>query len=164
MHHLGRRVVIAVVFLISATACWFLLVELSWFEEKCPDCLYARTDIQYRVLTVPVSKWEAAQPTALQQAAADLGVPCQHPHLHRWQKQRWWGLLYCSCPCHHGIVGLAMDDDWYDKPAAENLRQLAKKDPDFANNFQRRVLVEHDYAHWREIAERIDEAEPLSDD
>src|SRR5687768_6960809 len=138
MRYFRRRFLMAVAVVVGAITGWFLLVDLSWFEEQCPDCRYARTDIQYRVLTLPVRKWEDARPTALQQAAADIGVPCRHPNLHRWQKQRWWGLLYCGCPCHNGIVGLAMDHDWYDKSAAEKLRQLAKDDPDFANSFHER--------------------------
>jgi hypothetical protein len=164
MNFLRRRLFAIAAILVGAAAGWFLLVDFSWFEEKCPDCLYARTDIQYRVLTVPVRKWEDAEPTALQRAAADLGVPCHHPNLHRWQNQRWWGLLYCRCPCHHGIVGLAKDHDWYDQAAAEKLLQLAKEDPDFANSFHRRVLLKHDYSFWRSIVQQITEPEPLTND
>jgi hypothetical protein len=155
MSRFKRKLSAAIVATLGVAVGWFLLVDLSGFDEQCPDCLYTRTDIQYRVLTVPVHKGEHARPTALQQAAADLGVPCQHPNLHLWHKQRWWGLLYCGCPCHNGIVGLKNDDSWYDDRARDKLLDLAKDDPEFANNFQRRILVEHDYAHWREIAQRL---------
>lgn len=164
MSRFQRRIATAVGVLFAATVGWFLLVDLSWFEEQCPDCRYSRTDIRWRFITLPVHTWEEPRPTALQVAAHDLGVPCQHRNLHRWHKQRWWGLLYCKCPCHHGIVDLSRDHSWYDATAAEKLRQLAKDDPELANNFQRRVLVEHDFAYWRGIVRQIAEPEPIRAD
>ena len=164
MHRFWRRLAIVLAVLFAGLAGWFLLADLSWFEEHCPDCHYSRTDVHYRLLTVPVHTWEERRPTALQAVARDLDVRCQHPKLHRWHKQRRWGLLVCYCPCHNGIVGLAFDETWYDAAASEKLNQLAKADPSFANNFHQRVLVEHDDAYWHEIRQQITQPEPLTSD
>ena len=164
MRRFPRRLAASIAVLFAAVCGWFLLVDLSWFEEHCPDCGYARTDIQWRLMTVPVHTWEDRSPTVIQRVASDLGVPCQHSALHRWQKQRWWGLLICKCPCHNGIVSFGGDDAWYDAAAREKLRELAKADPNLANDFQRQVLAEHNYARYREIVQQIIEPEPLQTD
>ena len=45
MRYFSRRLLIAVTVVVGAIAGWFLLVDLAWFEEQCPDCRYARTAI-----------------------------------------------------------------------------------------------------------------------
>jgi hypothetical protein len=131
---------------------WFLLVDWSWFEESCPDCLYARSVFQYRVGTVVVNERTAEHHSLIERVAEALGTPCRHPSLCRWHKHRWWGLCFCAHPCSNGTSQLAVDENLVlgDEFLA-HLGRRAGGDPQLADEFRRRVLQQHDWPFWHEL-------------
>jgi hypothetical protein len=150
-----RRVIIGLAMVVSAVGAWFLCVDWSWFEEACPHCGYGRSIAQRRILGIVIHERAFEYPTVMQRVAADLGVPCEHPELHRWHKHRWWGLCYCAAPCINGVYRITGDDSWYDAAALEKLQELAKANPEFRRDFFQRVIREHDRDYWLEIISLI---------
>src|SRR6185436_4703756 len=92
---------------VATLIAWHLLIDLSWFVEQCPDCGSGWSSLEYRIVQIPFSKHRRDNTMMLELVCADLDVPCPHPKITRWQKQRRWGLWICACPCHNGITMLA---------------------------------------------------------
>jgi len=130
---------------------WFMGVDRSWFVETCDDCLWSRDIIEYRLFTVPISERVIEHSSAISAVARELGVPCQHQDIHRWHKQRWWGLLVCCCPCKSGITGLSSDEKPYGKRSSAKIELLVNSNPTLPQEFHQRVLVEHDMEYWHKF-------------
>lgn len=130
---------------VGLAAIWFLAVDWSWFVEDCPDCLIRRDVVQYRVLGYCVYEKIDATSTILERALTDLGTPCLHERLERWQKHRWWGLLVCGLPCWNGIDGLSAADDRYTPELSARVRARGEQDPKLAAELHRRIVKLHDY-------------------
>jgi len=139
---------------------WFLGVDRSWFVETCGDCYSSRDVIQYRFLTVPFSERVVEQESPISRVARDLGVPCPHRNLTRWQKERWWGLLFCCCPCKSGITSLTWDERLYDERTIAIIKSLVKSNPELPEEFYRRILVEHDLKYWEQFKEQVFSQQP----
>jgi hypothetical protein len=125
-------------------------VDRSWFVERCPDCDHYEDVIELRIFTIPVHRERSIDEGMKERVAIDLGVPCIHPHLDRWHKHRYWGLLVCAAPCINGVIRI-VGDDWYDKAAAAKARRLAASDPSISARFQIEVLSHHNEAVWWEV-------------
>ncbi len=121
---------------------WMVAVDWSWFVERCDDCWLDRDILQIRVYRVPVAE-TTREYGVLHLVARDLGVPCSHNHVVRWHKYRFWGLIYPAWPCISGTLRLS-GEDWYDDAITEIVRAKAKESPGLAEEFRRRVLVDHD--------------------
>lgn len=140
---------------VAVIIAWHLLIDLSWFVEECPDCGSDWDSIEYRVVNFPVSKYRRANTMMLEVVCTDLGIPCTHPNLIRWHRQRRWGLWICACPCRNGIDGLAGDADDYTPAMSARVKAMAKENPKLGEEFRQRVLVRHDYDYWHAFAERM---------
>ncbi len=150
-----RRPIIVGAFVLTAVAGWFLCVDWSWFRDECPDCGYNQCVGQYRLLGIPVHERRLPWETAVQRTASALGVPCQHPELSRWHKHRWWGLCYCAAPCINGLFDIRDDHSEFDELAARRAPGLLEKNPNLGREFHQRVLRDHDWNYWREVAKQI---------
>jgi hypothetical protein len=122
-------------------------VDRSWFVETCPDCDHSADVFEVRLFTIPLHTERTVEPGIKERVATDLGVPCQHPHLDRWHKHRYWGLLWCAAPCINGIDRLQRED-WYDMRASTRVRQLAAGDPTVPERFRNQVLNGHNPEFW----------------
>lgn len=134
---------------IAIIAAWFLLVDLSVFIERRPDCYSDRAIRQIRFARIPVHEKSKTSNSDIQIVATDLGVPCSHNNMQRWHKYRFWGLALCSCPCISGTVGLSSDHSWYQEDGRQRLINYKANHPEAGNEFRQRVLVEHDLKYWR---------------
>jgi hypothetical protein len=132
---------------------WMVAVDRSWIREVCPDCWLDRDILQYRVFRIPVHEEVTGEySTDLCRIGIDLGAPCRH-HFHRELMTRYWGMLYPAHPCSRGTVRLTAGE-WYDERMAEIVRAEGRESPGLAEEFHRRVFVEHDIDYsWTFFAE-----------
>jgi hypothetical protein len=142
-------------FLLLVAICWFLAVDASLFIETCRDCFFYREDLQFRLFTFPIFKKEFVQLSSILMVARDLGVACEHPNLKRWHKTRVWGLIFRGFPCINGTTFLAWDPKSYDERVADRLKYLVESDPQLPQEFQQRVLIEHDIEYWHRLRENL---------
>ena len=98
-----RRLVIAVCSTMIMSLAWFLLVDHSTFIDDCPDCMYSRDVLQYRLAGHCIHENTRDYLTIVQRVAVDVGTECTHPQMHRWHKHRYWGLWFCAFPCINGL-------------------------------------------------------------
>ena len=134
---------------VSLAAIWFLAVDWSCFVEQCPDCLSDRYIDQYRILGYPVHTRVDEASTIVDKVLADLGAPCYHDKMDRWQMQRWWGLHCCGWPCWNGTLSLSGDDDdLYTQELSARLRERGRMNPAYASELRRRVVELHDYDYF----------------
>jgi hypothetical protein len=152
---MSRKLTIILLSPIVILAFWFLGVDGSWFVEECPDCLYGRDIYQIRVFTIPIYQRTEVYNSVLQKIAEDIGVPCSHPHLVRWHKHRYWGLLICACPCINGTERLAGDDEWYDDKARAIVKDMVKNNPSLRDEFSERVLKGHDWKYLKAFVLKV---------
>ncbi len=134
----------------ALVAIWFLAVDWSWFVGggDCPDCKVGRFVDQYRVFGLPIKTTIDDDFSLIALTARDLGIPCSHPNLSFWQKERWWGLVYCRCPCWQGTIRLVNITDRYTTAVSAKMKTLGASDPDFVATFRDRVLHRHDFAYF----------------
>jgi hypothetical protein len=136
-------IVRAMMALLGIGVLWMVAVDRSWVRELCPDCELDRDILQYRVLRIPIHEEIVAEHlTATCRIATDLGIPCQHC-FQRVLMTRYWGLFFPAHPCFCGTVRLT-STEWYDDGMAEIVRARGQESPGLAEEFRRRVLVEHD--------------------
>jgi hypothetical protein len=154
---LARLLVLA----IGLTGLWFVAVEESVYVDSCPDCFYVAYVVQYKVVGVVVSeKTYTNSQSLMEQAASCLGVPCSHPHVDRWQKCRYWGLLLCGWPYLNGTLNLVGDQSpEFVEALGHALRRLEKQNPNLAAEFKERVLEKHDLVYWRQLMQLV-QADP----
>ena len=151
-----RKITITLLSLVFVTAFWFLGVDCSWFVETCPDCMFQRDIIQYRVFTIPIYQKSKDYDSDLEKVAADLGVECKHPNLVRWHKHRYWGLVYCACPCINGTDRMSGDEfEWYDDKARSIVKEMARTHPSLREEFATRILKNHDWKYWRSFLDQV---------
>jgi hypothetical protein len=143
---------------IGLTGLWFVAVEESVYVDQCPDCHYLALVAQYKIVGVVVSeKTYHNSRSLIEQAASCLGVSCFHPHIERWQKHRWWGLLICRCPCWNGTLNLVGDQSpEFVEALGQALRRQEKQNPNLAAEFKERVLEKHDMVYWRQLIQLVD--------
>lgn len=146
--------------LIAIPCLWFLAVDRSTFVEDCPDCGWERDIVQIRIIGVPISQRTREYPTFKTEIAEWLGVTCRHADLVRTHLTRRWGLVWCCCPCFRGIWGLAAskEDPVYEKAIWQTLNEYLEQNPDFAVEFQTKVLKDHDDAFWLKFTKQIIDA------
>ena len=150
-----RKITIVLLSLIFIVAFWFLGVDCSWFVEECPDCLFGRDIIQYRVLTIPIYQRTEDSETLLSKIAADVGAECKHPKLTRWHKHRYWGLIFCAWPCINGIYRMSDSHPWYDDKARTIVKDMVKTNPSLRDEIAERVLKNHDWEYWKVFLDRV---------
>lgn len=137
--------------LLGIGAVWMLAVDWSVFVDECPDCRAGAFVDQYRVFGYPVHT-VADHPTSIfEQALSDFERPCMHPDYDRWHKHRWWGLVWCRCPCWNGTLGVMFGpDDRYTQAISTRARGLARTRPDFADEMHQRIVEQHDLVYFWE--------------
>ena len=154
-----RRILWAGLLVLGVSTLWFLGVDRSWYVERCEDCGSEVDILQYRVFSVPISETRIKDTCIKEMIADDLGVPCPHKSIHRWHKERWWGLCFCAMPCHQGMLRMGMGPDEQARVRAQ-AKQLAARDPELAEQFRRRVLIEHDQQYWRRFLQTLSDDAP----
>jgi hypothetical protein len=154
---LARLLVLA----IGLTGLWFAAIEESVYVDRCPDCNGVAHVVQYKVVGIVVSQETYKNSSsAIEQVASCLAVPCSHPHVVRWQKHRYWGLLICACPCINGTIGLVGDQSpEFVEVLGRALGRLEKQNPNLPAEFKQRVLEKHDMNYWRQLMQKV-EADP----
>jgi hypothetical protein len=144
----GRLILLrAAVGMLALGVLWFVAVDRSLFVENCGCCHTSWYISQYRVYGVPIREETITYQTTFARIAEDLGVPCPH-ELRRWHKYRFWGLLHCASPAISGTLRLD-GPDWYDERKAQVVRLMARSDPDSAEEYRQRVLLNFDQPYWR---------------
>jgi hypothetical protein len=129
---------------------WFVAVDKSFFLEGCRDCGYERDTIRYRILTIPIHKTPIEQHSPVEVVADALGAPCPHKDWYVVHKYRWWGLVFCACPCERGTTGLIYEiDSWYDDSLREKLREASERNSTLGEEFRQRVVYKQDWNYWR---------------
>lgn len=79
---------------------WFTAVCSEWHIEVCDDC-----GAWNEFLSTNVVGWEVYR----EEIHTELNEPwdakfstCEHQHVHHRMKHRYWGLVFCWCPCQNG--------------------------------------------------------------
>ena len=157
-HRVGktkRRIIAVALLTIFIVVSWFLCVDLSWFVEYCPTCVYGKDILQYRVCTIPLYERTEDHVTLLQRVAEDMGVECIHPKLVRWHKHRYWGLCICTHPVSTVSIDcpMAMIPGMTTPPA--RLREMVRTSPSLRDEFTERALKNHDAEYWWAFVERL---------
>jgi len=124
--------------LMGAVAFWFLGVDWVWEVETCPDCHFVRDSAHHRVLGISIINNTNEQPSDLGTLLSDLGVPCEHQNLTHWRKHRWWGFVFCSCPCVNGVY-LVTNNGWYEDEVFPYIYQYAEDHPDAGARFWKMI-------------------------
>jgi hypothetical protein len=135
---------------------WFVAVDECGITELCNHCRSERHLRQYRVFAFVTSETVDEYRTPVSLIAQDLGAPCPHEY-ERVPVYRMWGLLYyiSAGPC--GLFGLA-GEDWYDEHAAGIVRSRGQACPELAEEFRRRVLLDHDPEYSSRFIDELREA------
>jgi hypothetical protein len=143
---------------IGLTGLWFVAVEKSAYVDQCLDCDYLGYVLQYKVVGVVVSeKTYHNSQSLIDQVASCLGVSCSHPHVERWHKNRFWGLLICGWPCINGTLNLVGDQSpEFVETLRQALRRLERQNPNLAAEFKERMLEKHDLVYWQQLWKRLD--------
>ena len=147
--------------LLVLAALWFLGVDRSWFVEECRDCGFGRDIGQYRVFGLAVHERVRSHHTLVERLSVDLGVPCEHPHLNRWHRQRWWGLCICAWPKIKGTVRIIGDLSWYNETVSGRAKAIARADPGAGQRFRERVLLQHDMEYLQEFVKTLGDGDEL---
>jgi hypothetical protein len=133
---------------------WMVAVDRSRVREICPDCYLDRDICQWRLFRIPLhEKIICEYHTTFSHIASDLGVPCSH-RFHRAYLTRCWGLFFPAHPCFNGILRL-VGEEWYDDNAAAIVRAKQHASPGLAEEFHRRVFIEHDHEYGRQFCEEV---------
>lgn len=135
---------------------WFLVVDKSAFVDECLDCGELRDVVQIRVFRIPVRENVIDRLSTKARVAKCLGVICHHENHQRWQKTRYWGLVFCGCPCWNGT--LSLEERWTPANEAafcEAIRQIRLETPTLPDEFRTHVLHDHDEAYWKKLIEQI---------
>lgn len=155
-----RTLIFGSVAVIGLLVFWFLAVDWVMTVENCPECVYGRDVMQYRVFGFVIHERICEDPSLIEMVASDMGLKCQHPRMESWRKHRWWGLCICASPCINGMHRLGGDIDYSDA-ARDHVKKMVNEMPSLRAEFQQRVLVEHDWDYWRSLVEQIrTESEP----
>ena len=143
---------------IGLAGLWFFAVEESEYVDNCPDCKYLAIVGQYKIFGVVVSeKTYHNSQSLVEQVASCLNVKCSHPHVERWHKNRFWGLLICRCPCINGTLNLVGDQSpEFVEVLGQALRRQEKQNPNLSAEFKERVLEKHDMVYWRQLMQIVD--------
>lgn len=134
---------------------WFVAIDKSYFVETCNDCFWRKNIVKYRLFHIPLSQRITERDSLISKVAYELEVPCQHLHIQHFYKQRWWGLVFCYCPCESGIDGLFSDEQQAFEGIHSKIKSLVEDDPNLPDEFKQRVLVEHDIEYWDHLKEKI---------
>lgn len=132
----GRRVWRAVrpfVALLFLAAVWFLGVDYTETVVDCRDCLHGVDVFEFRVFGIPVSTTRRESQSLIECILRDLGEPCQHKHLLRHRRQRWWGMVFCACPCRNGVYRLVADLHDYDLEYQSTVIEYGEQHPEAAD-------------------------------
>jgi hypothetical protein len=137
--------------LVAATLFWFAAVDRSVFYEYCRGCGIHHYMIEYRFLgvTLIASKHDEHH-DLLARIARDLGKPCTHDY-DRKHLVRLWGFLFPGRPCTGITCCLGGGEDTYDVRLRPRVLEKAKQQPEFAEEFHRRVLQDKDYDYLVEF-------------
>ena len=128
---------------------WFIAIDKSWFIEGCENCLYHRDVIKYRFFTIPIYEHSSETHTPVEIIAQALGSPCPHKNWYVRHKYRWWGLVFCVCPCESGTTGFNYDiESWYHASLREKLREASERNPTLGEEFRQRVVYKNDWDYW----------------
>ena len=135
---------------------WFVVVDKSSFVHSCPSCLRVRIVRQYRILGMPIDEQVSTYNTLITAMSEQLGVPCSHGDESGFHETRYWGLLICASPCLTGRYTLGDDlPDWYDEEFKQFLKEFRKKHPEIVEDFNKRVIVDHDFDFWEQFVDNI---------
>ncbi len=148
-----RRIVKASLVVLLAIAAWLTLVDSSVFVHVCPDCGYTEDVHAYRFAGYHLSETVVSSPTALSCIAEELGSPCNHPAMMTLHRRKYWGLIFCGCPCTGGIVTFNDDIGWYvgDGTISCIVNMLGKCHTELGEEFYQHAIIEHDGAYVREF-------------
>lgn len=140
---------------------WFVFVQWVIYLDDCPHCLSRYFVRETRVMGVRLhSATFPFQVSPIEETAITLGVPCDHHGSKRRMGWRYWGLVYCSCPCHQGTLGLSGGKTAFDNAQFQSrVLERYQRAPEIAEEFQRRVLVDHDFEYWKQLFREISDVE-----
>ena len=126
-----RRTAITILILLSLPAILFSGMDRIKSFEQCPLCRHEADVVEYRFFGCTFRTEREYHPSIYEFMLRDLGRPCEHAGTRKWRRQRWWGLVYCKCPCVH--IEYLMDDahdiSGYDKEFGPIVRAYAKMHP-----------------------------------
>lgn len=143
------RVIRWLLILTSIAGVWFLAVDRTWLVDSCPVCGLDHNSYQHRIIGIPVSTITVDDHTAISSCLTALNRPCEHPGQLRWQKYRYWGLIYSWPRGSYGTtIAAALEPDEMAK-----LRALGVADPKLAEEFHRKFVVERDLVWARKFFE-----------
>ena len=145
---------------------WFLGVDKLSFIEDCGGCMKMEDVVQYRVFTFVVGERRSDYgPNLLKTIAEDLGVPCAHETLNQSNKMHYCGLCIPMVAGEHGMIKMGGDVSWYDAVMASKVKAMAAEDARVGEEFHRRIIVEHDWAYWKEFVQKLrgEEAAGIND-
>jgi hypothetical protein len=149
------KIIKLISFVLGLSLLWILGVDRSWFVKSCDDCFWSKDVFQYRLFGISILEREIEHISPISYVANNLGVPCKHQHLQNWHKQRRWGLLFCCYPNMRGTTRLIWNKDIYNEGTREKLRLLLKSNPTLPEQFQQRVLFEHDLKYWERFRKEL---------
>ena len=153
------RIILLGGILVGPALLWFLGVDSFVFSEQCEQCHWGRTVGQIRFLRFPVWQKTVEHHHPWEWIARDLGVPCRHQRLRRWETQRHWGLLIPD-DRYHDVLVFVQHSGWYGPAHAQAAREMARQDPNLGAEFRLRALQQQDLDYWREFARRLPIGEP----
>ncbi len=133
---------------LGLAAIWCGAIDLSYELHACPHCQQHRYFFGYRVYHQHV--WDRSPPphsVMISEVAKDMGVPCQHEET-SYQLVRLWGLMF-PFPAVGGICCFGEGHTYAE--IQPYVRAMVAENPDLPAEFQRKVLVEHDFIYTRQF-------------
>ncbi|RUL88808.1 hypothetical protein [Tautonia sociabilis] len=142
---------------LAAVVSWTVAVDSVRIEEDCLDCQLSRTIERVRVASAVVAESIRERPSLISMVADDLGAPCPHDRVHRWESRRRLGLVLTVVD---EPVLYPVQRPWYPPCAREGARSLAAAEDGLSSEFRARVLEAHDWAYWARLRDRVYDACP----
>lgn len=150
--HTKNRVIIL---LAALSLIWIFSIDRSLFVDSCEDCFWSRDVVQYRFATIPFYTRYIEYNSSISYVSHELGDICKHENVKRYYKQRWWGMIFCYCPCTGSIDRLNCDDELYNEGVRGRIKLLLISNPHFPEEFKKHVLREHDMEYWKKIRKEL---------